>query len=72
MATTEEQVTAMMQTVREVMKSDISPMVLQEVETIVRDHLAPLVERAVRAEINRPWRWQFRIWRLEFALRWRR
>lgn len=67
-----EQTRVLMQTVREVLKTDVSPMVMQEVEQMVRDALPPIIERAVRSEINRPWRWQFRIWRLELALRWRR
>lgn len=67
-----EQAEHLMATVREVLKTDVSPVVMQEVEQMVRDTLAPMVSRAVRLEVNRPWRWQFRLGRLEFALRWRR
>lgn len=67
--TPEQQAKVIERTVCEVIKEHITPAISHEVERITSDRLMGMVQYVVRQETNRPWRWHFKVGRVEIALR---
>lgn len=54
---------------RTTIKEFCFPQVHYEIQGIVSTELHEMIQREVRIQINRPWRWQFKVGRIEVALR---
>lgn len=70
--TPEEHTKVIERTTREVIERFVKPTVDHQIDRIVTERLIGLVQNLIRQETNRPWRWHFKIRRVEIALRWRR